>query len=566
MIPRRSPIAILLIALAWLVAVAAIALVALRTMAMESAGATGPAIATLVLTVAAPLAIVLVAVELVQRSGGSAARLAELELRTRQAALATAAIREGLFDVDATLAAIAGRLDALRGTASGDPAVLVASATRIDNAAATLVAASGGADTAAKTLMTTLPAAQQHADAVAATLRTTAAETGRQLEAIETMLAGVWARNVDAREQVELASATTAGLIAGIEAASVTAAAAIGERTAGLGASVDAAYDRTTAALDAARDGVHAQTHALLASVDQARVALDQIGGSAARAIAERLADAIEASDALGGRLGAHEEQGRAMVASIERSFTVLDARLGHAASMGSTTLDGFGKRVAAVREQVDAIAVPLDATGAALRDAEASVARLNDGTNSAVATLDSVLPSHRDAVAGLTFELATMTSEIGGFERPVAAARAAIVGAGADFATQREQVETAAVALRGDLATAQATLGTIEETAHGSALAAATALIEVLSRVREVANATAGTMRQTLAGVVAEAEQALDAAGTTRAAKAFGDPIRAEIAGLEGATDLAGAAAQGVADRIAARLLGLAATVATVE
>jgi hypothetical protein len=72
--------------------------------------------------------------------------------------------------------------------------------------------------------------------------------------------------------------------------------------------------------------------------------------------------------------------------------------------------------------------------------------------------------------------------------------------------------------------------------------------------------------MRTTLDGVVAEAEQALHDAGTTRAKAAFGDPIRAEIAGLDGAATQAGAAAQATADRIAARLLGLTATIATVE
>ncbi|MBV8972009.1 MAG: hypothetical protein JO290_06930, partial [Sphingomonadaceae bacterium] len=105
-----------------------------------------------------------------------------------------------------------------------------------------------------------------------------------------------------------------------------------------------------------------------------------------------------------------------------------------------------------------------------------------------------------------------------------------------------------------------------VEAAAHGSTLAAATQLIEVLGRVRDVAGTAAGSLREALAAVVAEAETALAEAGGRTAAAAFADPIRREIAGLEGAADLAAQAAQATADRIAARLIGLTQAVATVE
>lgn len=566
--PRRTTIALLLIALLWIVAVAAIGVVVVRALAMTrlALADTVPVVGALVLQVAAPLAIVLVAIELVRRSNTSGERLAELETRTAQAAATTGAVRDGLLDIDATLAAIAGRLDGLRDALRGDPEGVIGAATRLESATAEIVAGAKSSGDAARSLLETLPIAQRHADSIAAILATTGAETARQIEGVETMLAGVWTRNADARAQVELASATTAGLLAGIETAAVAAADAIAARTASLDIVVDAAFDRTTAALDATRDGVHVQTSALLASVDQARVALDAIGGEAAAAIAERLAHAVEVGATLGHGLAEHDARSRMLVATIERSFTVLDARLGHAATSGTTTLDGFGARIAALRAQLDAIDAPLAATGVALRDAEASVERLGTGTDAAARALAEVLPEHRDTISQLRQEFTALGVEASALAQPVATARAAVVGAGAEFAIQRDAVATAATELVRELDAARGVLAAIEGTATGSALTASTALIEVLSRVREVANATAGTMRTTLAGVVAEAEAALTEAGTARAAAAFGDPIRHEISGLEGAATLAGTAVQGVADRIAARLLGLTATVATVE
>ena len=536
----------MLIGLAWLIAAAgAVGAAVTLAVAPSDTLALARVVATLVLEVAAPLAVVLVGIELVRRpQRDDDAGIDELEVRTAAAGAATAAIRDGLLDVDATLAAIASRLDDIRGRGAG----LVDAAARLEAAAGTMTAAGDGAAVKAHELGLLMPGVQREADAVAATLATCGTETARRLGEVETMLAGVWTRNVDAREQVAAASATMTGLLGKIAVAAADAGDVIAARTATLDASVDAALDRTTAALDATRDAVHVQTNAMLASVDQARVALDEIGGAAARGIVERIERAVAATDALGARLDDHDARSAAMVAAIERSFAVLDKRLGHAATMGTATLDGFHTRMSEIRAVADTIDPPLAAANIALRDAEATTGRLAESATTALAALAEGLPAQHAAVAGLTADVAALTGQTARLADPVAAA------------------VTSAAALAGELVGAQETLTAIEGTARGSALTASGALIEVLGRVREVANATAGTMRTTLEGVVAEAEAALANAGRSQAAAAFGDPIRAEIAGLEGAAAMAGAAAQATADRIAQRLLGLTAAVATVE
>jgi hypothetical protein len=98
------------------------------------------------------------------------------------------------------------------------------------------------------------------------------------------------------------------------------------------------------------------------------------------------------------------------------------------------------------------------------------------------------------------------------------------------------------------------------------ASLAASSQLIDVFARVREIANQTAGTMRETLSNVVAEAEAALDHAGGSRAELAFGAPIRASLAEVEVLHDRVAAASQAAAERITQRLLALTETVSGVE
>jgi len=546
---RRRPVVILLVGLAWLIAAAGTILMGVTRLADRDAATIAGVVAQLVLQIAAPLAITIIGIELIRRSGrGDRQRLDELEARTAAADAATTSIRDGLLDIDATLAAVGSRVEGLRLAAAREGGGLVDAATRLEAGATALNAASTTATGAAAALDARLPEAHRQAESLAALLGRTGTETGHQLEAIETMLAGVWVRNTAAADQVTTASATMAGLLAGIETASISAAGAIAARTDTLGKTVDAALDRTTATLDATRAGIHVQTDALLASVDQARVALDAIGGEAGRRIDERLTAMLALTDALGARFDAHDARSAAMIEAIERSFGVLDKRLGHAAAMGTATLDGFHTRMAAIRDTADSVNPVLARANTALDDAHAGVARLAEGADTVIATLGDHLPPHVAAIGALNVDVERLNAGTIALAAPVDATR------------------EATDAIAGTLTAARETLGAIEGTAQGSALTSAQALIEVLSRVREVANATAGTMRTTLEGIVAEAEAALVAAGTARAKAAFGDPIRAEIAGLDGATSQAGAAAQATADRIAARLLGLTATVATVE
>ena len=504
---RRSAIVLLLVGLAWLAAAIVLVVSGTSHLAGVDGGLGGIVAAVQLERLAPPLAVIVFGVVMFGRRGDSEA-LAVLEARTAAAGAASVAIRDGLLDIDATLAAIGGRLEALHTATTVETPRLVDTANAVVAAGKALTQSAAATTAAAHDLAGVVPAAQGHAATLDAMLAATGSETRRQIADVDSMLTGIHTQQRAVAAQVD-----------DIAAATQAAAAAIDDRTATLAATVDAALSGAVTALDTVRTSVDAQARTMLASIDAARIGLDSVGGTAALTVKARVDHIVAATAALGEQLDGHDARTAAMIATIERSFTVLDKRLSHATAMGTATLDGFHARMTSVREVADAVAPRLDATRAGMVEVEAAAARLAPAATNAEALIAA---------------LATMTAP--------------------------------AIDLAARLTAARADLAAIEEAAHGSALAASTQLIEVLGRVREVAATAAGTLRATLADVVAEAESALADAGARTAASAFADPVRHEIAGLEGAAAMAGEAAQATADRIAARLLGLTAAVATVE
>jgi len=116
------------------------------------------------------------------------------------------------------------------------------------------------------------------------------------------------------------------------------------------------------------------------------------------------------------------------------------------------------------------------------------------------------------------------------------------------------------------ELNAARDTLAEIETMTGSASIAASSQLLDVFARVRDVANQTAGTMRDTLSNVVAEAEAALGEAGARRAETAFAEPIRAQIAEVEALQTRAAAVGQAAAERVTQRLVVLSESVAAVE
>lgn len=549
--PRGRYWLVLMAGLVWLGFAAALSIAAVQDYARLLAAPWREVIVTLGLLVQQllpPLAIVVLAWALLrQRRPATAAALAGIENRHAVARIASDALAQDIVALDDMVDSIAGRFDKLRGAAADETAILTDGAAHLDAAAAALAVSAGRAEAAGATLAALLPDAAARIDDLSSALATTAAETTRQLTEVETMLAAVWTTSDDAsRRHDGAADAATARLHA-LNVAADGVAERVGGQAETLQRAVATAFDGTAAALATTREGVDAQTAALLASVDQARVGIDHIGGEAGRAIGARVEQLLGLATALSEQLGAQEAQATRFTDSAAREFGVLDTKLANAAARAGTTLDRLAERLAAVRDAVHALGDPLGATGTAVGDIEAGLARLDAASGAVLTTLDTDLPATGGSVADLAVRVAALRADLDALAAPVAASDTSIARIVEQLGQARRDAEGV-------------------ETATGTAALTATQqLIDALMRVREVAGVTAGTMRETLAGVVAEAEAALADAGT-RARSALAGPVAGEIAALTNTADRAAAAAQGAAERVTQRLLTLTGTIAMVE
>lgn len=550
---RRWPAMLLLaVALVWLGAAAAITLAGAQDYATLSDADPRQLVVifgSFVLQLLPPLAVAVLAMALVGRQRPQPRkRLEAIEARHAAAAEATMSIARDLAAVDTMLDRIAARVGNLRDAAAVQGGGLTASATHLDAAATRLVESATRARDSGNALTAALPEADARAQRLTALLDASSRESKRQLSEVETMLTSLTAATEDAAARHQAAVAGAQDRLVALGLLAEKTAATVSEQGDALRFTATGALDATTAALDATRAGVDAQTAALLASVDQARVALDHIGGEAMRVMQGRLDRLLEATDTLGQSLGEQDARSRVFIETVERSFSVLDAKVGNAAAHGNATLDDLASRMQGVRDTAHRLGEPFDTVQAAVGELEAMVARLEQAAVTAIASLGTDLPATHDGVVAIARDVESIREHLNSLMPPIDAGNGTV---------QR------IVAGLGD---AKMLAVDVENATGTGAIAASNKLIEVLGQVREVAAATAGTMRETLGGVVAEAQAALAEAGGDTARDAFGAPVRTELDAVREAIEHAATAAQGVADRVAQRLLGLTQVVATVE
>ncbi len=570
--PRHWPLVIALLAtLIWLVcAVLAVANALLPGGLTQSIGFDPAAVGgviTVIVALAPPLALLwLVATALRERFGARARAAARLAASLDESDRRIAAARETLETLNAGVRDVAVQIETAAAALLDQALHLDAAGERWTRNAEHLSAAADTAAAAGASLVAAAPDALGKAEQLAALLAGSADELRRQLTDGDAMLASMRAHLAAVGGEAMQRAAEAAGSMDAVTAAGGRAVEALRQPAQVLSESVDAAFIKTAAAMDASRDGVHAQTSALLASVEQARVTLDQIGGEAARQIGRRLETLLQAAHDLGEQLDAQNERTREMIDGAERGLGVLDAKLGNSVKVGNGALDGMTARIGEARDAVQRLTEPLADATAALLAVEARVAAVGSSADLAIGALGDALPATLPVVDELSARLEALHARVHALAAPIASGQDVIAQADARLGENRLALEAAAGSLNRELATARTALVDIETLTGNASLAASTQLIDVFVRVREIAEQTAGTMRTTLHGVIAEAETALDKAGSARAEAAFAAPVRQQLGQIEAATERATAVAQEAAERITQRLFALTETVATVE
>jgi hypothetical protein len=523
--------------------------------------------ASWLLVVSAPLALLwFVALQLRDLTGSRAQRTALMadhagftEQKLDQGARALALLED-------RMAQLAARIDAVAVPVERQQEALQASVVRFEATALRLLKASEYTETAAVTLGRATPEATDRAEALTAMLARAESDLQRQLADTDQMLAALRTRAEQAEAQARATTAETTAGMAAIADASRRAQDAVAVPLRQLVENTDAALARTAAAMDATRDGVHAQTNAMLASVDQARVTLDHIGGEASRQIKARLDTLLQTAGEIGSLLETNAAGARDLIDDITRSFSVLDAKLANSATTGNNALDGIAARMTEARDAIHRLGEPITATESQLAAVEMRLSAVGRSANDTLGSLGVALPAALPQLEDMSIRLSELHDRADQLSLPLSAGGDSIAHAQAQLDRAREALDAAAIQLGTELTTARDALSEIESLTGSTSLAASSQLIEVFARVKDIANQTAGTMRETLSNVVAEAEAALDQAGASRAEMAFGAPIRAKLVEVEALHERVTEAAQAASERVTRRLLALTETVADVE
>jgi hypothetical protein len=491
--------------------------------------------------------------------------------------LPTLRAADSLEESESQMAGIVTRIDTLRQGLAGELEALAAATAALEAQSKTaralvadISAASATASEASQRLEAALPDAARHAEA----LRQSLLATGSDAEA-------------QAR-RTEAAALRLTDNLASLSAGGTQAAAALSEALerlkgrAGEGrAQSDAAIRSVRAEADtlfelientavAKREAMMRQGEAAAGQLQETYARLEAMAAAASDQLATRLKGLAAQADAIEARLKSQETTTESLAASGERAFQLLDARLQHSGETSRTTLDRLSTRIQEVGAMLAQLTAPLKDTQGATVELEAAVKGLRETSMQTIDVLGETLPARTveasRAAETLSAELMQLVGAIdsahvkaAALAAPIAESRAALEAASEGYAQQRTAIEAAGQALVVELEQARQLISEVEEQTRDTSLSAASRLVDAMTRVREVATQTTGTMREMLDGVLQEARESLATAADEAMRKSFAEPIAEKAREAE-------AAAASAAERTASSMAALASTLKLLE
>jgi chromosome segregation ATPase len=534
---------------------------------------------------AGPVGVALLAAVQLRDAGAvNAARAAIADARASQAAEWLEHSAESLTRLEEQLASATARMGAMEAPVANHSSAIAGVASALDSANDRLSATVAKAVSASTDFAGAVPVASSQAEALSELMTRVDNQLRSQLAETETLLASLYTRASEAEAEARAAAQASRGEInalaqasqSGLEAmanAAAQAREAVETPIGALNAAIDDAFTRTSLSVEQTRDAVHAQTSAMLASVDQARTALAHIGGEGARELDERLAKLQLLASKVAGEIEVSGRNAAALVDELGSRVEALETRLAAAIASNSEALSGLDARLAAANVTVAGFTAPLGDADAALAAVQLRLEAMGSEAGRTIALFEAQLPAGesqvsalRGQIAGLEAQLANIKEQAATLAEPLESGSATLNDASNRLTVARETLTATTDELADAIARAQEQMRALEDDTSRLSLTASGDLIETFARVREVADNAAGAMRTALAGVILEAEEALDRAAISRTEAAFAAPIRDRIEELMELQGRAGESAQAAAERVAQRLIGLARTLSDVE
>lgn len=491
---------------------------------------------------------------------------------------------ENLELAEARIAGIATRIDALRTHLSGDIDALSTVAAQIQERGETarkmltdLVASSEAAHEAGERLTSLLPVATD-----------TSARLATTLEQIGTVVDSHLARVEDSRIALEHGAESLGATGASIthqlteslarldtHAEQSRLASETAMRT--LRTEADSLFEINENAASSIRELVQGQAESLSTTIAEARSRLERLGGDTAREISKRLETLSAAAEGFEQRLTSHGQQTEQLAATAERSFHLIDARIRHSETTSIAALERLSGRIAEVHGGIDGMGVPLKAAKSQLEEMAAATQTLQDAASRAATALGEMLPESSTAATSaagrITKEINRLIEAVDqarvraeGLLTPITEGNAALDTAVAAFAEQRDNIAAAGQMLVVELNHARELIAEVEQQTDSTSLAAATRLVDAMSRVRDVAGQTAATVRTTLDGVIDAARDSLSETATEALRRSFAEPVAQQAREAAATAEAATEAARHAAERTAASMSALASTLSLLD
>ncbi len=592
---RRWPLyGVLVLCGLWVVAVAASAILS------HSVPLRPGDVLAIVMALLPPACVALLVIGLLPAAGRTV-DMEALDFRLERATSHANGLRAELDGIDAALLRSAEHTEALVLSTSAEANGLAATARALDAAAEKALALTRDASSTATGLIAALPSFAEHAAEADASLRRIAAETATQVRGVDTMLASVRARHNEAAIQADAAIATMTALLARIEETSARNTDLLSKRSYALDAAVDGVLERSTEALDQIREQVALHGRAMQDSIAATAQQLKQFGDDGSRVFSQRIDLLLRTAGQLQQQFETQDAHSERLTAEIARRLAELEDRLtafqGSGETMGSSLaatmaahLVDIGRQIADVHgggtnmvgalseglaslhaqsaslhAQLAALQPPLASSQAALDGLDTSAGALHQSIAAADLVLGQQLATTGESLDAIAARARTLLENVGALHDAMTDGAALVGDAAAQMAGEGNRLVELSAQLAGEFDTARAALDGIRDHGVATAAKASQHLLASVEGIGAAAATTADQMRDMFAGVVAEAEQALQA-GASRAETAFGEPVRAQIAAVEAAADKAAAAAGTVSERLTRQILGLATSAAEVE
>ncbi|MGL4312703.1 MAG: hypothetical protein ACRCSO_01810 [Sphingomonas sp.] len=426
-------------------------------------------------------------------------------------------------------------------------------------------------------LLASLPRALGEAATMKASIEAAGLAASEQAAALDAQITALTDRGRDADALASGAAQKLAAHIARMEATSETAGARLESVTADMSAAVDALLGRTANAVDEARKGIEAQGDAMLAMVGANQAHLSRASTEAVDALAQRI-DLIEAAiDRVAGRIADQRDASAAMVESLGRDFSGVEATVAafHAQGLERTQM---------LAASISALGGSADAMTESLRVGEETARRV---INTAEDLLTSMDAAAREIDETLPEALERLDARIIDSRKVVSAAKPELLALVTAAESTHDAIEAIAQVLTNQRQTLDQLTATLLEAlrsgedkarvlghamdttiarANDFAESAAPRLVEALMRVKDTANAAADRARETLATVIPDAAGALEIASAEAMQRAISHGVERHIAEIIQATDAAVAAASRASERLSSQMMTIAETTAMVE